>query len=430
MHKSTWTEVQTQPLITSLLSLEIWIVGLVVAASVVSERFLLPAIVTAASFWILRWLASGQVSIRTTADGAILLLICMLPITLLVTNMPEVTTPQVYRVISGIALFYAIVNWTTSRERLQVLISGILLLGVLLAGAAIVTVEWSTAKRGMIPRSFYSHIPLLVSDPINPNVMAGLLLLLLPFPLGLLLFAWQTTRWPTYLLAAFSLISAAGVFFLAQSRGGMIALVIMLAAMVFLRWRYGWVGLLGLLLIATFVVQTNWESKAIQHYTHNGQLIRSTNERFELWSRAWELIQLHPITGVGMGTYEQVVADTHPFDLVYVGLEFQQTGRGAHAHNLFLQIAVDLGIPGLLAWLTIITMVLRAAWRVYRTGKQEQQSWIQGIGAGLICSQVALLAHGLLDAVAWGMVRPSVMVWGLWGLTIAAEKRLAVEPDQ
>jgi len=413
-----------------LLSFEIWIVGLAIAASVASERFLLPAIVIAASFWILRWLASGQFSIRTTADGAILVLLCMLPITLLVTNIPEVTRPQVYRVISGIALFYAIINWTTSRERLRVLLYGSLLLGILLAGAAIVTVEWSTAKRGMIPRSFYSHIPLLVSDPINPNVMAGLLLLLLPFPLGFLLFSWHTTRWTTRLLAIVSLCTISGVFFLAQSRGGMIALVIMLVAMVLLRWRYGWIGLLGLLLIATFVVQTNWESKAIQHYTHNGQLVRSTNERFELWSRAWELIQLHPITGVGMGTYEQVVADTHPFDLVYVGLGFQQTGRGAHAHNLLLQIAVDLGIPGLLAWLTIVIMVIQAAWRVYRTGKQEHQSWVQGIGAGLIGSQVALLAHGLLDAVAWGMVRPSVMVWGIWGLTLVAEKKLVAEPEQ
>ena len=40
-------------------------------------------------------------------------------------------------------------------------------------------------------------------------------------------------------------------------------------------------------------------------------------------------------------------------------------------------------------------------------------------------NQVALVTHGIVDAVTWGMVRTAVIVWTLWGLA-AASKRILV----
>jgi hypothetical protein len=42
-----------------------------------------------------------------------------------------------------------------------------------------------------------------------------------------------------------------------------------------------------------------------------------------------------------------------------------------------------------------------------------------GLGAGLLCSQIALVVHGLLDATTWG-ARPALIVWALWGIGMAA----------
>ncbi len=42
-----------------------------------------------------------------------------------------------------------------------------------------------------------------------------------------------------------------------------------------------------------------------------------------------------------------------------------------------------------------------------------------GLGAGLLCSQLALAVHGITDAVTWGMVRPAPFVWAIWGLAVA-----------
>jgi putative inorganic carbon (HCO3(-)) transporter len=81
---------------------------------------------------------------------------------------------------------------------------------------------------------------------------------------------------------------------------------------------------------------------------------------------------------------------------------------------------VDLGIPGLAAWLATLFVVIAASWKVFRLGKRTDSGWIAGLGAGLLGSQVALVIHGLTDAVSWGMVRPAPLVWGIWGIAIAA----------
>lgn len=73
-----------------------------------------------------------------------------------------------------------------------------------------------------------------------------------------------------------------------------------------------------------------------------------------------------------------------------------------HAHNLFLQIAVALGLAGLIAWLAIVISVIAGTWAVYRRGRSTGDSEITGTAAGLLCSQGALVLHGLIDATMWG----------------------------
>ena len=131
-------------------------------------------------------------------------------------------------------------------------------------------------------------------------------------------------------------------------------------------------------------------------------------------SRAIFMAQDFPFTGVGMGTYSEVADLMYPFYLKGEGII-------PHAHNLFLQIAVDLGTPGLIAWLASLGIVSFAAWKVYalKDSIEYESEWIVGLGAGLLCSQLALVVHGLTDAVTWGMIRPAPLVWALWGLAVA-----------
>jgi len=393
-------------------SLEIWIIALCLVAGFVSSKLLFLAIIVGGAFWLVRWLGSGRLSVRTPADWPILLLLVMTLITLWVTALPEVTYPQVYRLLSGIILYYAIVNWTTSHARLRLLVLGTILAGLSLALFATVSVQWTSSKFPFIPASLYGYFPILVSDTANPNVMAGSLVIFFPIILGLCLFGWKHLRWYEASLSMLALLSIAAILALTQSRGGLIALVAVLMVMALLRWRWGWI--LSILGISTVGAIIAWIGVTpVLNAVFSSATLGGIEGRLEVWSRAVYMIQDFPFTGVGMGSFTKVADLLYPFFLY-------EPGKVEHTHNLFLQIAVDLGIPGLIAWLAILVVVSVIAWQVYHKGRITHNGWYAGLGAGLLCSQVALVVHGMLDSVTWGMVRPAPIVWAVWGLIVTS----------
>ncbi len=150
----------------------------------------------------------------------------------------------------------------------------------------------------------------------------------------------------------------------------------------------------------------------IQEIAFSSGAISGWDGRKEIWSRAIYMIQDFPFTGVGMGSYGFVA------DALYPLFSFAP-GAILHAHNLFLQIGVDLGIPGLIAWLAILLVVIALSWKQYRYGRVHQNVQCAALGAGLLSSQLALVVHGMTDSVTWGMVRPAPLVWAIWGLAVA-----------
>src|SRR5205085_2072334 len=78
--------------------------------------------------------------------------------------------------------------------------------------------------------------------------------------------------------------------------------------------------------------------------------------RAELWSRAMSMLQDFSFTGVGLGMYGKVANVLYPFFLIPPDAEM------GHAHNHFLQVAVDLGIPGLVIYTTLLGYAIRSYW--------------------------------------------------------------------
>ena len=167
-----------------------------IAASFIWLSLLPAAVITAAVFWLLRWIATGRLTRRTPADWAVILLMVMVLVTLWATALPAKTIPQVYRLLTGVAFFYAIVNWCNSLKRLRFLLLGTTLAGMFLAIFAAISVQWPVGKLAFISEQLYQKFSILVSDTVHPNVLAGSLVLLLPIPLAGLLFAWGKMGWP------------------------------------------------------------------------------------------------------------------------------------------------------------------------------------------------------------------------------------------
>ena len=398
--------------VTQLASVEIWVVGFAVLASLVWVRLLPVAVAIMILYWPIRWVAYGTPSLRTPADVAVVLLLLMIPVTLWATALPLTTRPQVYRLMTGIGLFYAIVNWTvSSKARLRLMVLGIGLVGIGLAILGLFSVQWSTSKLPIIPARIYEYLPTLVFDLIHKNVMAGSLVFILPPLLGVLLFDWRGLRRLERIVYGAATLIIFVVLVLTQSRGAILAFGSVLLVLSVLRWRRGWVGLVVLILIASLTVYWVGYSSILETIAYNDS-VQGIDGRVEIWSRAIYMIQDFSFTGIGMGSYGDVADMLYPFFLA-------EPGSIPHAHNLLLQVAVDLGVPGLVAWLAILLVVVFVSWKVYKYGRKFQDGWITALGAGFFAAQVALMVHGLTDAVTWGMVRPAPLVWVLWGLAIA-----------
>jgi O-antigen ligase len=118
----------------------------------------------------------------------------------------------------------------------------------------------------------------------------------------------------------------------------------------------------------------------------------SSNGRLELWSQARDIFVDHPFLGIGTGGF----AGANP-EFVY-------------PHNLWLEVAVELGLLGLL---------LLAATLVYATVRIVGACLeAEGEARGRIALVVALLAMALLNSLLSGDIATNRDVWLTLGLGV------------
>jgi len=367
--------------------------------------------------WLCRWLGRGRLTRPTWLEWALLSLLLMVPVTLWATALPEVTRLAVYQLLAGMAVFYSLVNWTSSESRLWWATLGLVALGLALALIAPVGVRWSTGKLFALSR-LYSRFPLLLKDSINPNVLAGALVVIMPMALSLALPGGERRRCLLRVAMGLSFLLMLFILVLTQSRGAYIAIAFSLLSIAILHNRWFLLSLpLGLAGLA--VAWWRLGTQPLVDLLVTTQTIGGWEGRREVWSRAIYMVQDFPYTGIGMGTFNQVANLLYPFFLAGPDAEIP------HAHNLFLQIGVDLGLPGLVAYLALLTACFLMAWRAYTWEKSQipnPKSEIRNpksqIAIGLLGSLTALVVHGLMDAVTWG-TKPSVVTWAVFGVTMA-----------
>jgi putative inorganic carbon (HCO3(-)) transporter len=151
-----------------------------------------------------------------------------------------------------------------------------------------------------------------------------------------------------------------------------------------------------------------WHAVADELMT--GDTTRGLDQRMEIWSRALYAIQDFPYTGLGLGTFERVVAVLYPLFL-------NPDGTIPHAHNLYLQVVVDLGLPGLVAYLALLGLSFATAFSAYRIFRRGGQAAMAMLCAGCIAGLAGMCIHGLVDAVAWG-TKLALVPWAVMGLVV------------
>lgn len=394
-----------------LLRLEIWAAGLALLAGAVSSSALPYALAGLLAFWPLRWLAAGWLTRRTPLDLPVGLLVIMSLVTLAITAHPEITRPQVFALWLGILAYYALANGLETASAVRWASAGMLLAPLALAVIGVLGVGMDTetlSKLPFIPPSVYNNLPSVLSDSINTNVLAGNLAFLLPFAACRMVFPLHRRDAWIRVAAGFATLAVIAVGVLSQSRNAIIGIGLVAVLVFLLRWPRQWYLLFFLPLAAGIAVWFFRESDQLFMYwiILRGGALSTLDHRVDIWMRALFMIQDFPITGIGMGSFPIIADALYPFAL--------EPRNIPHAHNLFLQIAVDLGTPGLIAWLAAWLAMIAMAWQSYRRGLAYR-----GLGAAVFISQIILAGVGLVDAVTWGGIKTANLVWLVWGFGAA-----------
>lgn len=156
------------------------------------------------------------------------------------------------------------------------------------------------------------------------------------------------------------------------SRSGLIALAAMLIAAVAVggRWRR-WAALL---LVVVSVLTVGY-FVAIASSTATARVTSSdTSGRSTIWTIGWRMVQANPLIGVGSNNFQtasihylQAPGAVTRADLI--------VNTPKVAHNIFLEVLADMGIPGLLAFLGVVAAsvatAMRAAKAFQRSGDDD-----------------------------------------------------------
>lgn len=223
----------------------------------------------------------------------------------------------------------------------------------------------------------------------NPNFFATYEVAVLSIVLGLLsVMRWhEMRRWQGVVFSITAMIMFCA-FMVAQSRGALVALV---AAVMFIgSYRYGKIALV--ILIVSLVAGVAIPNPLKQRMSDVGAQDPYAFSRVDIWKSSIERIVDQPL-GIGLGMYKYA-SFQYRFPIESNIARYGK--RAESAHSEYLQMAVELGIGGLLIFLVGIGVW---GWEAKEILCSQLEPWERGLVIGLVGAVLGILAHGMVDSV-------------------------------
>jgi O-antigen ligase len=270
-------------------------------------------------------------------------------------------------------------------------------------------------------QSTYGHIAgevdshRLTGTIADPNFYAALLALAVPLALERLL---HERRKLLKLLAAAALLLALACIGLTASRGGLLALAVVAgAALLIFRPRFWY--LVPLALPLSLLLLPLVPAEYLQRYEamldmlpgfggRTGGTEVSIQGRLGEWAAAWAMFLDHPLLGIGWGNYET------NFETYTVRLGMPLRGGVRQAHSLYLEIAAERGLLGLVAFLVLLAV---AALGVFRARRHALQDGAREVAQ--IATAIGMATLTLITAMVFLHDAYPRMLWLLLAICIA-----------
>jgi O-antigen ligase len=197
--------------------------------------------------------------------------------------------------------------------------------------------------------------------------------------------------------------------YLLFSRMGSIVFVVATLGVLLLdpgRWRKA----LLILIVATAIgVGLVGESGRVSRNVMSSILQPDRNPGVELrlgiWRDALRLFQSRPVTGTGLGTYDEVA-------YILEGSTADSAFRGAgwHAHNVYLHVLVETGVVGLIAWCYLWAAVLVRLLSAWKTADADTRLAITGTLWAVVAFLVMSMTEVLIGARVHASLRMNLTI--------------------
>lgn len=379
--------------------------------------------------WASRLLRSGRLTRATPMNAPAILLLLMAVIGYTVSINSQMSWARLWGIALQVVVFFAVLNGLRSEG--AIVRAGILFIvgTVAVSLLSLIGTDWDIVRLVKLPQ-LYDRLPQLASGLpgsgvprqsafFNPRQVGATMALLLPVPLTFLFFSHN--RW-TRVLAAGAVLVGGIMLLLSQAIMGLFGFA--LAVAVILVWWQRWL-LVPLLFLTPLLLLT--AVGAVLAYASPRQLLSLLDVnhplgigfvlRLDMWSRALAMIGDMPLTGSGLNTFSPV--QSHFYTGYIIGPE-------PHAHNLWLQTTVDLGVPGLLAFLALLIAFFLTVLQAYRRTENRE---VRILLVGLSAAAVAYIAGGTLDSLSVGQ-KPVAALWAIFGMAGAAWTLSPSRPDK
>lgn len=377
--------------------------------------------------WLLRKLVTGRFFPATPDDVGILVLLTAVLVSFMAVFDITLSFPKIAGLILGVAIFYAGVQHAR-----MVPDGGYYIVGAILFAGSGLAVAGLLASMGDPVFNFlnpvlanfpfkWADLPYLGGLSVNPNELAGLLCWIVPLLIVCTIGLWQARSWrrsPWFAVLQLCLLAMLlvdiFVLLVTRSRGGILSVSTALLVMLAIRFHWGrWlllfflIGISSILIIGSFMnLILPADMLAFDEFGLAGRL--------EIWSRALYALAEFPFTGMSMNGFREVVQTFYPI------ISRSPEADIGHAHNQFLQAGLDLGFPGLIAYLSLWIISVELLWSAWhKSPDKSARVLILGISGSLAAGWI----FGLLDAIALG-AKPGFLWWLLIALLVSVWERV------
>ncbi|MEX2575828.1 MAG: O-antigen ligase family protein [Halofilum sp. (in: g-proteobacteria)] len=243
-------------------------------------------------------------------------------------------------VVTNAVMFYLVARTANSPRMLQIYAGTLVVSGAMLAFEAV---------------AVYTSGRVQIDTAYDANDLAMVLVTILPLAVGGILARRGPPRWALACIAIVMLLTV----LLTGSRGGILGLMAVVGYLLFARFprptgrrssrglSFGKVAVIaggGILLVAA-MPQFTLERMATLTNLESDYNMASDSGRIAIWTRGLEGMVARP-WGHGIGTFGMV--------------EMQQGGRFKAAHNIWIEVGVELGVAG-------VALLFGMFWRLART---------------------------------------------------------------